>query len=164
MLPTQQSGKMHGLFCLKRCITAGRVYETQKKGTCPVANIKRKRFTKQLTVMAEVLRNRIQTVLLQATYITLSLDESKNRKVVRCRVPSRIAGSLWYHVGVSGLSQSGVLGLLACSKEHASDYEDDHVVTVVMQPDTFLTRCCAPFGRNEGKRGPHALACNFGHI
>ena len=79
----------------------------------------------------------------------MSLDESKNRKVVRYRVdvPSRITGSLWRHVGASGFSQSGVLGLMDCSKKHASDFEDDHVVAAVMQLDTFLTRFCTPLVR-----------------
>jgi len=115
--------------------------------------------------MAEVMRNRIRTVLRQATYITLSLDESKNRKVVRYRadVPSRITGSLWRHVGASGFSQSGVLGLMDCSKKHASDFEDDHAVTAVMQLDTFLTRFCTPLGRStvKGTRGPQPLACDL---
>ena len=81
----------------------------------------------------------------------------------RADVPSRITGSLWRHVGASGFSQSGVLGLIDCSKKHASDFEDDHAVTAVMQLDTFLTRFCTPLGRSKvkGTRGPQPLACDL---
>ena len=95
---------------------------------------------------------RIREVLRQATSISLSLDETKYRKVVRFRadVPSRhkeASGSLWRHVGASGFCVSGVLGLLDCSKKHAEDFEEDHDVTVVKQFYDLLTRFCTPLGR-----------------
>ena len=86
-----------------------RMFEKQKKGKVisPLMNKKRKRYRKQLCVVAEVLRNRIRKVLREATSISLALDESKYRKVLRYRadLPSRKnsgPGSLWRHVGAGG--------------------------------------------------------------
>jgi hypothetical protein len=134
-------------------------------GASGVRNKKRKRYRQQLRVMAEVLRRKVRKVLSQATSITLALDESKYRKIIRYRadLPSRKRrgpGSLWRHVGASGFSRSGVLGLLDCSKKHASDFEDDHAVTAVKQLDDFLTKFCSPLGRIKGRRGVQRLACD----
>ena len=115
-------------------------------GVC-AANRIRKRRRKQLLVMAEVTRRRIRKALSRATSISLALDESKYRKIVRfrCDVPSRRRDrSRWR--GASGFSYSGVLGLLDCSKKHASDFEEDHAVTAVAHLDSFLTKCCTPLG------------------
>ena len=120
-------------------------------------------------MMAEVLRSNVRRVLWQATSISLSLDESKYSKIVRFRadLPSASSarlgpGSQWRHVGASGFSQSGVLGVLDCSKKHATDFEDDHAVTAVKQLDAFLTAFCTPLGRVRGRRGPQPLACDEG--
>ena len=88
------------------------------------------------------MRRKIRKVLLHATSISLALDECKYRKVVRFRadLPDRKrrgAGSLWRLVGASGFCLSGVLGLLDCSKKHASDFEEDHAVTAVKQLSDF---------------------------
>ena len=115
---------------LSECVSlrkAGRLHEKQNGGVVPIKNRQRKRFRMQLCVMAEVLRNRIRQVLREATSITLALDEGKYRKVVRYRadLPARRSsgpGSLWRHVGASGFSHSGVLGILPCSKKRASDF------------------------------------------
>ena len=86
-----------------------RIFEKQKvKVITPLANKQRKRYRKQLCVMAEVLRIRIRKVLREATSITLALDECKYRKVLRyrCDLPSRGSSgtdSLWRHVGVWGV-------------------------------------------------------------
>ena len=108
-------------------------------------------------------------MLWQATSISLSLDESKYSEIVRVRadLPSASSarlgpGSQWRHVGASGFSQSGVLGVLDCSKKHATDFEDDHAVTAVQQLDAFLTASCTPLGRVRGSRGPQPLACDEG--
>ena len=124
---------------------------------------KRKRQRRQLRVMAEVLRRRIRQVLAQASSISFALDESKYRKIIRFRADLPVAHSsrsLWCHVGASGFSFAGVLGLLDCSKKHAADFEDDHAVTAVKQLDTFLTRFCTPLGRVKGRRTPQPLACD----
>ena len=108
-------------------------------GVC-AANRIRKRRRKQLLVMAEVTRRRIRKALWRATSISLALDESKYRKIVRfrCDVPSRCRDrSRWR--GASGFSYSGVLGLLDCSKKHASDFEEDHAVTAVAHLDSSVS-------------------------
>ena len=102
----------------------------------PVCNIKRKRYRQQLQVMAEVLRRKVRKVLRQATSISLSLDEAKYRKIIRFRadLPSASSarpGSNWRQVGASGFSQSGVLGILDCSKKDVSDFEEDHALIAV---------------------------------
>ena len=134
-----------------------------------VRDRKRKRYRQQLRVMAEVLRRKIRQELLLATSISLALDESKYRKIIRYRadLPSAKSsrpGSLWRHVGASGFSQSGVLGIIDCSKKHASDFEEDHAVTAVKQLDSCLARFCTPLGRSQGPRGPRGgaqpLACD----
>ena len=131
------------------------------------ANRIRKRRRKQLLVMAEVTRRRIRKALMRATSITLALDESKYRKIVRfrCDVPSRCRDrSRWR--GASGFSYSGVLGLLDCSKKHASDFEEDHAVTAVAHLDSFLTKFCTPLGptpaqgRWGGRRGARPSTCD----
>ena len=144
-----------------------RMFEKQKKGKVisPLMNKKRKRYRKQLCVVAEVLRNRIRKVLREATSISLALDESKYRKVLRYRadLPSRKKsgpGSLWRHVGAGGFSHSGVLGIINCKKEKASDFEEDHALIAVRQLDKFLTKCCTPLGRIRGRRGVQPLACD----
>jgi hypothetical protein len=111
--------------------------------------------------MAEVLRRRIRTVLFKATFISLAMDESKYRKVIRFRadLPCLKSSSLWRSAGASGFSVSGVLGILDCSKKHASDFEDDHAVSAVKQLDAFLTKFCTPLGR--GLRSPQPLACDL---
>ena len=111
------------------------------------ANRIRKRRRKQLLVMAEVMRRRVRKALSRATSISLALDESKYRKIIRfrCDVPSPCRDrSRWR--GASGFSYSGVLGLLDCSKKHASDFEEDHAVTAVAMLDSFLTKFCTPLG------------------
>ena len=147
----------------------GRVTE-KKAGTASGvggANRLRKRRRKQLLVMAEVTRRRIRKALSRATSITLALDESKYRKIVRfrCDVPSRRRDvSLWR--GASGFSYSGVLGLLDCSKKHAANFEEDHAVTAVAHLDSFLTKFCTPLGptpaqgRWGGRRGAQPSTCD----
>ena len=142
----------------------GRIDE-KRTGASAVENRKRKRYRQQLRVMAEATRRKIRRVLFRATSITLALDECKYRKIVRFRVdlPSRKSsepGTLWRHVGASGFSYSGVLGLLDCSKKHASDFEEDHAVTAVKQLDAFLTKFCSPLGRVRGRRGVQRLECD----
>ena len=55
-----------------------RMFEKQKKGKVisPLMSKKRKRYRKQLCVVAEVLRNRIRKVLREATSISMALDPS----------------------------------------------------------------------------------------
>ena len=131
------------------------------------SNRLRKRKRQHLCVMAEVHRNKIRRVLKEATSISLALDEAKYRKIIRCRcdVPSaQSCGrvSLGRNVGASGFSHSGVLGILDCSKKHASDFEADHAVTAMKQFDSFLTQFCTPLGPSSGgRRGkPQPLACD----
>ena len=144
-----------------------RIFEKQKgKVITPLFNKQRKRYRKQLCVMAEVLRNRIRKVLREATSISLALDECKYRKVLRyrCDLPSRMSsgpGSLWRHVGVGGFSHSGVLGIINCKKSSASAFEEDHGLIAVRQPDTFLEKFCTPLGRIRGRRGVQPLACDY---
>ena len=126
---------------------------------------RRKRYRRQLCAMAELTRRRIREALRRATSITLALDESKYRKVIRFRadLPSRVkglSGSFGRHVNASGFCVSGVLGLLDCSKKHAEDFEEDHAVTAVKQFDAFFTRFCTPLGRVRGHRAPEPLACD----
>ena len=63
-------------------------------------------------------------------------------------------------IGASGFCCSGVLGLLDCSKKHASDFEEDHADTGVKLMDERLTKFCTPLGRVQGRRGPQPLACD----
>ena len=141
----------------------GRMFE--KKHGLRAANKKRKLYRKQLVVMAELLRNDIRKTLSQATFISLSLDECKYRKILRFRADkscrSNSLCSLWRNVCASGFSQSGVLGSLDCSKKHASDFEDDHAVTAVKQLDDFLTKFCTPRGRRPGQRRIQFLDCDL---
>ena len=144
----------------------GRIFDKQNNNGTSVCNRTRKRYRQQLRVMAEVLRRRVRKVLSDATSISLALDECKYRKIVRYRadIPSgkkAEPGSTWRHVGASGFSHSGVLGLLDCSKKHASDFEEDHAVTAVRQLDSFLTKFCTPLGRITGRRGVQPLACDL---
>ena len=159
------------------CIGASRILAKQAaSGATPEWSVdrQRKRLRRQLCVMAEVLRRKIRQELRLATCITLALDESRYRKIVRYRadVPdaSHVAaeaagshrlGSRWRHVGACGFSTSGVLGILDCSKKHPSDFEDDHAVTAVKMLDSFLTRFCTPLGRSSDRRnGTQPLACD----
>ena len=89
------------------------------------------------------------------------------RKIARfrCDVPSRRRDrSRWR--GASGFSYSGVLGLLDCSKKHASEFEEDHAVTAVAHLDSFLTKFCTPLGptpaqgRWGGRRGARPSTCD----
>ena len=103
----------------------------------------RKRVRKQLVVLAEVIRKKVRGILRQATSIALALDECKYRKVIRFRCDcsaDAADGGLWRHAGASGFSQSGVVGILDCSKKHAEDFEEDHAVTGVKQMDDIQTR------------------------
>ena len=146
---------------------AARIFEKQKGMVIsPAFNKQRKRYRKQLCVMAEVLRIRIRKVLREATSISLALDECKYRKVLRyrCDLPSRRSSgtdSLWRHVGAGGFSHSGVLGIIHCKKSSASEFEEDHGMIVVRQLHTFLEKCCTPLGRIKGRRGVQPLACDY---
>ena len=142
----------------------GRIAEKQNPTAC-AHNRKRKRYRQQLRVMAEYARRKIRKVLSQATSITLAFDESKYRKIVRFRADLPLGSSRWFgrlcrHVGSSGFSYSGVLGLLDCSKKHASDFEDDHAVTAVKQLDSFLTKFCTPLRRIPRRRRLQRLDCD----
>ena len=157
---------MGGVFRV-RCHSARRSHEAKKElRSIAVANRARKRQRQQLCVMAEVHRNKIRKVLKEATSISLALDEAKYRKIVRyrCDVPSAQScgrANLGRNVGASGFSHSGVLGILDCSKKHASDFEADHAVTAMKQLDSFLTQFCTPLGPSGRRRGmPQPLACD----
>ena len=128
-------------------------------GDPPMGTI-RQRTRKQLCVMAEVLRVETREVLRNATSISLSLDESKYRKVVRYRAdaPAPVVGGVAQNVGASGYSRSGVLGILDCSKSHAAEFEEDHAAMAVKQLGSFLTKFCTPPGR--GRRTSLPLACD----
>ena len=72
-------------------------------------------------------------MLWEATSISLAIDESKYSKIVsfRADLPSASSarlgpGSQWRQVGAAGFSQSGVLGVIDCSKKHATDFEDGY--------------------------------------
>jgi len=106
---------------------AARIDGRRRSACAPECNRTRKRYRRQLVVMEEVLRRKVRRVLWQATSMSLGLDESKYSKIVRFRadLPSASSarlgpGSQWRHVGASGFSQSGVLGVLDCSKKHAT--------------------------------------------
>ena len=136
-----------------------RVFVKKFSGEAFMLNRRRKRQRKQLVVMAEVLRRQIRNVFRQATSISLALDECKYRKIIRFRADLPVALSTELrHVGASGFSLSGVLGILDCSKEHASDFEEDHALTALKQLDGFLVKFCTPLGRAGGK--PQPLACD----
>ena len=140
---------------------AARIFEKQLGTSDCVSNRKRKIYRKQVCVMAEVLRNKIRKVLSQATCISLALDECKYRKIIRFRADLPIENSEPdRHIGASGFSYSGVLGLLDCSKKHASDFEEDHAVIAVKQLDVFFTEFCTPLGRVQGQRGAQPLECD----
>ena len=136
-----------------------RVFVKKTSGEAFIVNRRRKRHRKQLVVMAEVLRRQIRNVFRQATSISLALDECKYRKIIRFRADLPVALSTELrHVGASGFSLSGVLGILDCSKNHASDFEEDHALTALKQLDGFLVKFCTPLGRAGGK--PQPLACD----
>ena len=137
----------------------GRVQDKEHSPEEAQANRIRKRLRKQLLVMAEVLRAQIRQDLRRATSISLAIDESKYRKVLRYRV-DRPSASRGRHVGASGFNSSGVLGIIDCSKKHPEDFEDDHAVTAVKQMRSFITKFCTPLGRTPGRRGPQPLACD----
>ena len=131
-----------------------RVFVKKTSAEAFMVNRRRKRHRKQLVVMAEVLRRQIRNVFRQATSISLALDECKYRKIIRFRADLPVAlSSELRHVGASGFSLSGVLGILDCSKKHASDFEEDHALTALKQLDGFLVKFCTPLGR-AGKRQP----------
>ena len=147
--------------------------EKRRHGCAPASELSRnrarKRLRKVLVVMAEALRRRIRRVLWEATSISLAIDESKYSKIVRFRadLPSASSARLgpssqWHQVGAAGFSQSGVLGVIDCSKKHATDFEEDHAVTAVKQMDSFLTAFCTPLGRVRKRRGVQPLACDEG--
>ena len=109
--------------------------------------------------MAEVLRVETRDVLRNATSISLSLDESNYRKVVRYRADKPApGGGVARNVGASGYCHAGVLGILDCKKSHAAEFEEDHAVTAVKQLGSFLTKFCTPMGRGRRKAVP--LACD----
>ena len=141
----------------------------QKRTAAPQTQGLRKRVRKQLTVMAEVCRVKIRAVLREATVITLALDASKYRKVVRFRcdrpgasgaeagTSGAEAGSGWApckYIGASGFCQSGIMGILDCTREHTADFEADHAVMAVKQLDAFLTKFCTPLGKKGEPLAP----------
>ena len=118
-----------------------RVFVKKFSGEAFMLNRRRKRLRKQLVVMAEVLRRQIRNVFRQATSISLAMDECKYRKIIRFRADLPVALSTELrHVGASGFSLSGVLGILDCSKKHAADFEEDHAVTALKQLDGFFSK------------------------
>ena len=121
---------------LRKC---ARVRRKQFSTDDPTEERTRKRRRKQLRVMAEVLRVETREVLRNATSISLSLDESKYRKVVRYRadVPAPVGG-VAQNVGASGYCRSGVLGILDCRRSHAAEFEEDHAAMAVKQLGSFF--------------------------
>ena len=141
---------------LRKC---ARVRRKQFSTADPTEERTRKRRRKQLRVMAEVLRVETRDVLRNATSISLSLDESIYRKVVRYRADKPAPGGGGArNVGASGYCHAGVLGILDCKKSHAAEFEEDHAVTAVKQLGSFLTKFCTPMGRGRRKAVP--LACD----
>ncbi|CAK0804948.1 unnamed protein product, partial [Prorocentrum cordatum] len=113
---------------------------------------------KQLCVMAEVLRVETREVLRNATSISLSLGESKYRKIFRYRadVPAPVGGGVAHNVGASGYCRSGVLGILDCRKSRAAEFEEGHAAFAVEQLGSFFAKFCAPLGRGRRKALPLA--------
>ena len=143
----------------------GRIHSKKYALSDPEQNRRRKRHRKQLRVMAECVRQKNRKQLSQATSISLAMDESKYRKIIRFRadLPTRLTTrSHWResNLGASGFCVTGVLGILDCSKKHASDFEEDHAVTAVKLLGDFLTKFCTPLGR--GRRQAEPLACDEG--
>ena len=134
---------------------ASRIEDKRRSSNAHTVNRTRKRYRKQLCVMADVI---ISRAFGQARSISLSLDERKYRNIVRVRadLPSAArsdrTGSSWRQVCASGFSYSGVLGALDCSKKHALDFEDDHAVTAVKQIGVCSTKFCTSLGRVPGVR------------
>ena len=128
---------------------------------------RRKRMRSQMQIMAEVIRHNIRSTLAKASSISLAIDESQHKKIVRFRadLPEPLARGCFYgRLSAGNHCISGVLGILDCSKKHACDFEQDHALTAVKQLDDFLTRFCTPLGprpRARGpRRGPQPLACD----
>ena len=115
---------------------------------------RRKRRRRMLTIMAEVGRVKVREVLRRASHITLAMDDSKNRKIIRFRadVPTPAAtGAAWCrgkNQAASGFSYTGVLGILHLAKSETADFEDDHAACAVKQLSAFLTRFCTPLGKD----------------
>ena len=75
-------------------------------------NKHRKQMRQQLFVMVEELRRRIRDAFRQATSISLALDESRYGKIIRFRADLPTAQAGRSHLGASGFTLSGVLGIL----------------------------------------------------
>ena len=106
------------------------------------------RARKQVAILAEVLRERTRKRLREATCITLALDASQYRKVVRfrCDTPQPAAGGEYV--------ARGILGIVSCTKESTAAFEEDHAISAVRSLDAFLTRFCTSKSR---ARQPLAL-------
>ena len=92
---------------------------------------------KQVRIMAEVVRERTRKRLREATSITLAIDASKYRKVVRFRCDTQEPAAGGEYVA------RGILGIVPCEKGSTAEFEEDHAIVAVRQLDAFLTRFCA---------------------
>ena len=102
----------------------------------------------QLAIMAEARREVIKNHLLEAKYISLSMDDRKYKKIIRfrCDAPAE------------PFKRRGILGVLALDKSAVGDFEEDHALVATRKLDSFLNRFCTPL---SSKRRPlatdHAL-------
>ena len=101
--------------------------------------------------MAEDARATARKRLREATNITLAIDESKYRKVVRfrCDTPGPDADGNYV--------ARGVLGILSCARESTEEFLEDHALVAVRRLDAFLLRFCTCFDSKGQPLAPDAV-------
>ena len=86
--------------------------------------------------MAEDARATARKRLREATNITLAIDESKYRKVVRFRCDTPGPDAVGNYVA------RGVLGILSCARESTEEFLEDHALVATRRLGVFLLRFC----------------------
>jgi len=101
----------------------------------------RRRRVKQTKIMAETQKRKHRQWLGEATSITLSVDESKRRKLIRFKCDSK-EPPFW---------RSGVLGIIGKHIRKAIgdvlDSSEDHAIESVRLLEAFLNHACTPLAK-----------------
>jgi len=102
----------------------------------PTKNVRKMR-RKQVGIMSEVCQGRWRRSLRRATFVSLALDGSKGKKLVRFR--SDCPEAPWFSTGVLGVLDEVVF-------DHVDEPAEDHAQRAMWKLDLLLTQFCTPLG------------------
>ncbi len=94
--------------------------------------------------MAEVVRRQLRDHLKASTSITIALDETQRRKVIRfrCDAPAKP-----YY-------RTGIFGVCSVDRDTTADFTEDNALASVRNLEAFLLKFCTPLSKRGQPLAP----------